>query len=191
MRAFLFALVAAMLIGAAGAAGWGWRESYVTVTRARVQLGPRTLAVLVDRGRAGVLLARRAFAGPAAATWDRLPVAGGDTPDLVCDRNAFGFGLDQLVRPGGLTPAERSLLLDGDEGPRWRARRLVLPMWAVLAAAVGTFLVWWLRFNLPLYRELGGRCRKCGYDVSRSSHFCPACRKPLPKRSWSGATRPA
>ena len=72
----------------------------------------------------------------------------------------------------------------------WALRRVVVPWWAVVAAVGGLCLVWTMTFGVRVLREGRGRCVRCGHDVSQSSHYCPSCRKPIPRRTWSGDTRP-
>ncbi len=186
MRAFFYALVAAVLLALTAGAGWLWHDSDQTTTQVLVRSGgSRALLVSVDRGRFA-LLSARGPALPFEVGRKRGVADPGPSLDEVCDDCLVGFGLDTLVRQDGLVDFEAQVLMTGHETPRWRARRLVMPMWAVVGGLAGLLVVWWLRFNVPLYRELRGRCRRCAYDISSSSHYCPVCKNPLPRRTWSG-----
>jgi|GEM_PF-3397072 len=191
MRAFFYALIAAVLLTLTAGAGWLWHDSVQTTSQLLLRSGGSRAALLsVDRGRLALLAVR---GQPLAA--DLRLICGSADPgprlDEVCDDRFGGFGLDALVRQDGLVDFEAQALLTGSESRRWRARRLVLPMWAVVSGLSGLLVVWWLRFNLPLYRELRGRCRRCAYDIRSSSHYCPVCKHPLPRRTWSGPVQGA
>ena len=186
MRAFLYALVAAVLLLLTTGAGWLWFDSRQNTTQLLLQSGgSRMVLISADRERIAFLLAR-GEAQPVGGRVIRAAAGTGPLLDGVCDDHLGGFGLDTLVRREGLVGFEANALLTGQENHRWRAKRLVLPLWALVVGVGGLLAVWWLRFNLPLYRELRGRCRRCANDIRSSSHFCPLCKHPLPKRTWSG-----
>ncbi len=190
MRAFFYALVAVVLLALCAGVGWLWRDSASTTTQVLVRSGgPRAGLITVDRGAAALLISRGAPLG-AETRLIRGVADPGVRLDEACDKRALGFGVDSLVRQSGLLDVEAQAMLTVHDTPAWRGRRVVLPMWAVLAGVAGVLLVWWLRFNLPLYRELRGRCRRCAYDIRNSSHFCPVCKQALPRRTWSGDARP-
>lgn len=185
MRAFFYALVAAVLLALTAGAGWLWHDSDQTTSQVLLRSGgTRGLLVSVDRGRLA-LLSARGPALPLEMRKARGPADPGPRLDEVCHDRLAGFGFDKLVRQSGLVDFEAQMLMTGHETRRWWARRLVLPMWAVVGGLGGLLAVWWLRFNLPLYRELRGRCRRCAYDIRSSSHYCPVCKNPLPRRTWS------
>ena len=191
MRAFFYALVATALLALSAGAGWLWYGSGQSTTQLLVRSGgSRAVMVSIDRGRLALLMAR-GQPRPADLQLIRGVADPGPRLDEVCDDHIAGFGLDALVRQDGLVDFEAQALLTGAEDRRWRARRLVLPMWAVVTGLSGLLVVWWLRFNLPLYRELRGRCRRCAYDIRSSSHYCPVCKHPLPRRTWSGPVQGA
>ena len=191
MRAFFYALVAAVLLALTAGAGWLWHDSAQTTTQLLVRSGgSRALLVSVDRGRLALMMAR----GPRLA-FDLQFIQGTSDPgmllDEVCDSHFLGFGYDKLVRQDGLVDFEAQAVLQGSETRSWRASRLVLPMWSVVAILAVLFVVWWWWFNVPLYRELRGRCRRCANDIRSSSHYCPLCKHPLPRRTWSGPVQGA
>jgi len=186
MRAFSYALVAAVFLALTVGGAWLWHDSNKNTTQLLVQSGGLRAALLsVDRGRLALLTARGEQL-PADLRLIRGAADPGPSLDEVCDERLGGFGLDTLVRQDGLVDFEARVLLSGLETRYWQAKRLVLPMWSVVAGLGGLLAVWWLRFNLPLYRELRGRCRRCAYDIRASSHFCPVCKHPMPRRTWSG-----
>ena len=115
--------------------------------------------------------------------------------DALCAERGLGFGFDREVevsvveRPAVAALRERSDAVGGG-GALGAWRRAVVPWWSVTAAAGGMWLVWTLTFGVRVLRMSRGRCVRCGHDVSESSHYCPSCRKPIPRRTWSGDTRP-
>ncbi|MEE9405290.1 MAG: hypothetical protein V3V20_10375 [Algisphaera sp.] len=190
MRPFFYALMAVLLLVLTVGFGWLWYDSAATASQMLIRSGgSRAVLVTVDRSRVSMLMGRGESL-PLDVSVARMPVDTTVLLDEQCDDQMWGFGLDSLVRRDGLAPVEAKTILTGEESRKWKAWRMVMPMWAITAATAGLLVVWWLKFNVPLYRELGGRCRKCGYDVNSSSHFCPVCKQELPRRTWSGDVRP-
>lgn len=114
--------------------------------------------------------------------------------DELCAERGLGFGWDREVAVSGL---ERPMVarmfgefVPGGGGSWWALRRVVVPLWVIMATAGGLWLVWTMTFGLRTHRISKGACTRCGHDVTQSSHYCPQCRKPIPRRTWSGETRP-
>jgi hypothetical protein len=171
-----------------------WFRSYGQSEQAVVRLGTASVSVFTtDRGQLGwLVLPEQPTGSPFVFRWRVNAPAGDLTPKLeeLCVDHALGFGIDREVNIAGLeAPAVANVLPQVTEAS-WALRRVVLPFWALLALAGGMLMVWLLTFGVRLFRIERGLCSKCSYDVSESSHFCPKCRRPIPKRTWSGESRP-
>ena len=194
MRKVVFWTVTGLLTLVMLAAAVFWVRSYSASDQVIVRPGTENVSILTsDRGvmswlllpeqaQGSLIMFRMLANGPADDSMPRL--------DELCEDHALGFGTAGEVNISPLeAPAAAGVLPTFDE-TSWALRRVVLPFWAILALAGGTLLVWLLTVGVRLFRIERGLCPHCSYDVSESSHFCPRCRRPIPKRTWSGESRP-
>lgn len=174
-----------------GVTAFFWIRSYDHSDQMVVRLGTPGVSVWTsDRGRLGVLMLGPQPGGQSWITeWQTNAGPSRDTPtlDQLCPENGLGFGIAHEVNISGL---EQPAVAGISAEPSFAPRRLVMPFWSLAAAAAGMLLLWCLTAGLRLYRVEHGLCGKCSFDVSEASHFCPKCGKAIPRRTWSGDSRP-
>lgn len=193
MRKLMFWTVTTVLAIVLLGSSFLWYRSFNLSEQAVVRLGTPTVTVFTtDRGRLGLLtLGQQPEGSPFLFNWrvnDQAP-AGVPTLDQRCTDNGLGFGIDRQVNIEGLEAPAVAGLIPADQ-ISWAARRVVVPFWAIVAFSLGLGFLWVMTSGVRLYRTERGLCAKCASDITDSSHFCPKCRKPIPKRTWSGETRP-
>lgn len=169
-----------------------WFRSFQVSEQAVVRLGTPGVTVLTtDRGRLGFLMLGRQPAGEKwMMRWRTNEKPQNDTPKLdeLCTDHGLGFGMDYQVNVAGLEAPAVAGVTGGVAS--WAARRMVIPFWSIAATGLGLLIVWVLTLGVRLHRLDHGLCGKCSFDISQSSHFCPRCGKPIPRRTWSGEVRP-
>lgn len=191
MRKAVFWLLTVVLLTVLGASSLLWFRSFHYSEQAVLRWGTPSVAVLTtDRGRWSVLfLAHQRMDGQNwIARWRVNPKLDKAAPrlDQLCEDSAIGFGMDQEVMvEGPELPA-----VAGVSTSNWAVQRLVVPFWALFFGSIGGLIVCWAVLGKRIYRIEHGLCAKCAYDVSQCSHFCPHCGKPIPRKTWSGDTRP-
>ncbi|MEO0515143.1 MAG: zinc ribbon domain-containing protein [Planctomycetota bacterium] len=193
MRKIMFWTVTTVLAVLLLGSSFLWYRSYTHSEQAVVRLGtPGVTVFTTDRGRLGWLtLGQQPEGQPFMFSWrvnEKAP-AGVPTLDLRCTDNGLGFGIDRQVNIEGLEAPAVAGLIPADQ-ISWAARRVVVPFWAMVAFSLITGLIWVMTAGVRLYRAERGLCGKCATDISQNSHFCPKCGKAIPKRTWSGDTRP-
>jgi hypothetical protein len=193
MRKAYFWSVLVLLAVVLAASSYFWVQSYNRSYQTVVRYGTPSLTVAtIDRGRVGLLFLRDR---PSDRKWvfemksaEAMPA---DAPKLesFCESNGLGFGMGKDVR---IVDLERpAVAVAGLDDPQWAARRMVLPFWVMSVGSLALLILWVVRVGIPMHRAEHGLCPKCSYDISECSHFCPKCRRPIDKRSWSGDVRPA
>ncbi|MEM7624504.1 MAG: zinc ribbon domain-containing protein [Planctomycetota bacterium] len=191
MRKLIFWTLTSVLVLILGTATFFWVRSYDYSDQMTVRLGTPGVSVWTsDRGRLGVLMLGPQPMGERwVMDWRTNPGPSDNTPtlDALCVENGLGFGIAYEVNISGL---EQPAVAGVSAEPTFAPRRLVAPFWSLAAASGGLLLLWCLTYGVRLYRIDHGLCGKCSFDVSQSSHFCPKCGKAIPKRTWSGDTRP-
>ena len=191
MRKTIFWTVTASLVVLMGVLSFFWIRSYDYTNQLVVRLGTPGVSVWTsDRGRLSLLLLGPQ---PIGNKWivhlqaNPRPNAHVPTLDELCAENGMGFG---VAREVSITGIEKPAVAGIQSASSFAPRRVVTPFWALLALAGGVLLVWCLTRGVRLYRIERGLCGRCSYDVSECSHFCPKCRRPISKRTWSGESRP-
>jgi len=193
MRKIMFWTVTTVLAGLLLGSSFLWYRSFDHSDQAVVRVGlPSVTVFTTDRGRLGLLTLGQQPEGPAFLfnwrTNDKAP-AGVPTLDERCTDHGLGFGIDRQVNIVGLEAPAVAGVVPADQ-VSWAARRVVVPFWAIVAFSLIAGVIWVLTNGVRLHRIERGLCAKCASDISQSSHFCPKCRKAIPKRTWSGETRP-
>ncbi|MEM1108066.1 MAG: zinc ribbon domain-containing protein [Planctomycetota bacterium] len=193
MRKFIFWTVTGVLSIALLGSAFLWYRSYESSDQAVVRLGTPTVTVFTsDRGRLGLLtLGQQADGPPIFARWRVNEKAPAELAllDERCTDHGLGFGIDRQVNIADQeAPAVAGVFSGGEVS--WAARRVVVPFWALTAFSLIFGFIWIMTTGVPLYRIERGLCPKCATDISQASHFCPKCRKAIPKLTWSGESRP-
>ncbi|MEM6853798.1 MAG: zinc ribbon domain-containing protein [Planctomycetota bacterium] len=193
MRKFMFWTVTAVLGVVLLGSSFLWYRSFEMSEQAVVRLGTPTVTVVTtDRGRLGFLtLGQQPEGKPFLMTWRVNEKAPEDAAllDERCTDRGLGFGMDRQVNIATQEAPAVAGVIPSDQ-ISWAARRVVLPFWAIVAFSLITGLIWVMTVGVRLYRLERGLCPSCSTDISQASHFCPKCGKAIPKRTWSGETRP-
>lgn len=170
-----------------------WYRSFEVSEQAVIRLGTANVTVATtDRGRLGFLtLGSQPDGAPFMFNWrvnEKAP-AELELLDQRCTDHGLGFGVDRQVNIAGQEAPAVAGVIPADQ-IQWAARRVVLPFWAIVAFSLITGIIWVSTAGVRLYRLERGLCAKCSSDISQASHFCPNCGKAIPKRTWSGESRP-
>lgn len=193
MRKFIFWTVTSVLAVVLLGSSFLWYRSFEMSEQAVVRLGTPTVTVFTtDRGRLGFLtLGQQPEGNPFVMKWQVNDKAPEDAMllDERCTDHGLGFGMDRQVNIANQEAPAVAGVIPADQ-ISWAARRVVVPFWAMVAFSLITGLIWVLTAGVRLHRIEHGLCAKCSNDISQSSHFCAKCGKAIPKRTWSGDTRP-
>ena len=194
MRKAVFWTVAGLLAVVAVGSSVLWYRSYGASDQLTLRLGTPGVSVwTTDRGRLGVLFLG---AQPLGDRWVMSvrsnPGQPADRPKLgdLYARHVGGFAWDATVNIEGLEMPAVSGVMPVTDGT-WATRRVVVPLWSILAVSLGGLIAWGATLGVRIHRQDHGLCPRCAYDVSHCSHFCPKCGKKTHRKTWSDSTRPS
>ncbi|MBB6430660.1 zinc ribbon domain-containing protein [Algisphaera agarilytica] len=193
MRKVIFWTVTSVLGVMLLATSFLWYRSFNVSEQAVIRLGTGSVTVATtDRGRLGFLtLGQQGDGSPFIFDWrvnEKAPTEL-ELLDERCTDHGLGFGIDRQVNIAGQEAPAVAGVIPADQ-IQWAVRRVVVPFWAMVAFALITGIIWVSTSGVRLYRIERGLCAKCSNDISQASHFCPKCGKRIPKRTWSGESRP-